>query len=196
MIAYIKWEIIELSFGKVLILTASWLGYELGITDLTYSKISTLESIELFVYHHKTENSEWLYAFMENSEKQVFEEIIKISGIWPKAALQILSLWVENLAIAIKNTDNKTIETIKWIGKKMAEKIILELKDKDFINSSFSQNTNYKKQINLEKGKYDSVISTLSSMWYRKEDIIKVLDELPEEKIEVWEILTYVIKEL
>jgi len=196
MIAYIKWEIIELNFWKVVILTASWIGYELWITDLTYSKISTLENIELFVYHHKTENSEWLYGFIESVEKQVFEEIIKISWVWPKAGLQILSLWVERLANAIKNTDNKTIETIKWIGKKMAEKIILELKDKDFINSSFNQDTNSKKQINIEKGKYDSVISTLSSMWYRKEDIIKVLDELPKEKIEVWEILAYVIKEL
>ena len=109
MISYIKWKIIDLEFNSVTILTNSWVGYELGINELIYSKLSLEEETELFVYHHKTENSENLFAFTNKTEKKLFSELIKISWIWGKVAMQILSLWVDLLISSAKLGDNKTI---------------------------------------------------------------------------------------
>ena len=148
MISYITWKIIDLDFTNMTILTNSWVWYEVLINELTYSKLATIEEVELFIYHYKTENSENLFWFIEKEEKKVFSELIKISWIWWKVAMQILSLWVERLIMAIKWEDNKTIESVKWVGKKMAEKIILELKDKEF-SIDFRKTENVIKTNNL-----------------------------------------------
>ena len=196
MISYIKWKIIDLEFNSVTILTNSWVGYELGINELIYSKLSLEEETELFVYHHKTENSENLFAFTNKTEKKLFSELIKISWIWGKVAMQILSLWVEKLVRAAKTEDNKTIESIKWVWKKMAEKIILELKDKDLWFEVLAKNQNTQKQIFLEESLLSSIKSTLTNMWYNPKDVENILQDLPENLTDVWEIIPYAIKHL
>ena len=177
MISYIKWKIIDLEFNSVTILTNSWVGYELGINELIYSKLSLEEETELFVYHHKTENSENLFAFTNKTEKKLFSELIKISWIWGKVAMQILSLWVDLLISSAKLGDNKTIESIKWIWKKMAEKIIIE-------------------PIFIEEDLFSSIKSTLTNMWYNQKDVENILRELPEDLTDAGTILPYAIKHL
>ena len=196
MISYIKWRIIELDFNYLTILTASGLGYELGINELIYSKITKEEEIELFVYHHKTENSEALFWFIESREKKVFTELVKISWIWGKVAMQILSLWVDRLLTATKSEDNKTIESIKWVGKKMAEKIILEFRDKDFwLEILLPKNTD-KKSSNLDENLLSSIKSTLTNMWYNPKDVENILQDLPAEMNDIWTIISYVVKNI
>ena len=196
MISYIKWKIIDLEFNSVTILTNSWVGYELGINELIYSKLSLEEETELFVFHHKTENSEMLFWFTEKLEKKIFQELIKISWVWWKVAMQILSLWVEKLVRAAKTEDNKTIESIKWVWKKMAEKIILELKDKDLWFEVLAKNQNTQKQIFLEESLLSSIKSTLTNMWYNPKDVENILQNLPENLTDGWEIIPYAIKHL
>lgn len=196
MISYIKWKIIELDFNSLTILTASGLGYELGINELIYSKITKEEEIELFVYHHKTENSEALFWFIESREKKVFTELIKISWIWGKVAMQILSLWVDRLLTATKSEDNKTIESIKWVGKKMAEKIILEFRDKDFWLEIFLPKNTEKKSSNLDENLLSSIKSTLTNMWYNPKDVENILQDLPVEMNDIWTIISYVVKNI
>ena len=195
MISYIKWKIIDLEFNSVTILTNSWVGYELGINELIYSKLSLEEETELFVYHHKTENSENLFAFTNKTEKKLFSELIKISWIWGKVAMQILSLWVDLLISSAKLGDNKTIESIKWIWKKMAEKIIIELRDKDFDYELVVRNSS-KKTIFIEEDLFSSIKSTLTNMWYNPKDVENILRELPEDLTDAGTILPYAIKHL
>ena len=195
MISYIKWKIIDLEFNSVTILTNSWVGYELGINELIYSKLSLEEETELFVYHHKTENSENLFAFTNKTEKKLFSELIKISWIWGKVAMQILSLWVDLLISSAKLGDNKTIESIKWIWKKMAEKIIIELRDKDFDYELVVRNSS-KKTIFIEVDLFSSIKSTLTNMWYNPKDVENILRELPEDLTDAGTILPYAIKHL
>lgn len=196
MISYIKWKIIELDFNLVTILTNSGIGYEIWINELIYAKLWLQEETELFVYHHKTENSEALFWFVEKNEKKVFTELIKISWVWWKVAMQILSLWVENLIFSAKNGDNKTIETIKWVWKKMAEKIILEFRDKDFWFEIQKNEKSQEKNIFIEEDVLNSIKTTLVNMWYEKNEVEKNLKNLPENLKDIWEIIPFIIKNI
>ena len=197
MISYLKWKIIELDFWNLTILTQSWVWYEVFINELIYSRLSIQEEAELYVYHHRTENSQNLFWFNEPLEKKIFTELIKISGVWWKVAMLILWLWINRLIEAISYEDKKTIESIKWIWKKMAEKIVLELKDKDFgvtISSWKDIVENNVKAINREL--FTSIKDTLVNMWYTLKDVEKILSELPDWMEDAWEIIPYIIKEL
>lgn len=194
MISFITWKIIDLDFVLVTVLTNWWVAYDIWINELIYSKLSIWEEVEFYTYHHITENNQTLFGFLEKSEKKVFSEIIKISGIWWKHAMQLLSLWIDRISIAVKNNDNKTLESVKWVWKKMAEKIILELKDKDFwvkITENVLQKSN-----NIDGELQSSIKSTLTNMGYNPRDIDKVLNDLPEEMTDAWDIIPYVIKSL
>jgi len=204
MIAYLKWKIINLKNNKIIILPNSGVGYEVLISELCFSQLQTQKETELFIYHHRTENSQLLFGFLEEEEKQIFEELIKVNWIWWKVALNILSIWISKLIQAIKSADNKTIESIKWIWKKWASKIILELKDSDIIksytniNNTSSQSTNseLKTDTKLISQKYQDVINSLIVMWYKKEDIEKTLANLPESIDSINDIIPFVIKNI
>ena len=204
MIAYLKWEILDLEFTKIVILTSWGVGYEVLINEINFSKIQNdkLINIELFIYHHRTENSQLLFGFLEKEEKIIFEELIKINWVWWKVALNILSIWIYRLAEAIVSWDNKTIESIKWIWKKWASKIILELKDSDIIKSysnlesSKENNKKIDKTITISQNIHNDVKNTLTAMWYNASDIDKVLSELPEDITTINDIIPFVIKQL
>ena len=195
MISYLEGKVIELDFTFVSILTSGWVWYDVGINELTYSKLWVDSEIWMYIYHHITEWNQSLFGFIEREEKKVFSELIKISWVWWKVAMQILSLWIERLILAIQWEDNKTIEGIKWIWKKMAEKIIIELRDKDFwvvINDTET----IKKANTISWDLHTSIKSTLTNMWYNSRDIDNVLWKLPEWIDNAWDIIPYVIKEL
>jgi Holliday junction DNA helicase RuvA len=196
MISYLKWQIIELEFDRLTILTSSWVWYEVFINELIYAKLVLQENAEIFIYHHRTENSQSLFWFTQKDEKIIFNKLIKISWVGWKVAMLILWLWVNRLLESIAYEDNKTIESIKWIGKKMAEKIILELKDKDFWielwnNIKSSDNKNI-----LSKDLFTSIKDTLVNMWYTWKNIDIVLKNLPEWMKEAGDIIPYIIKKL
>lgn len=195
MISYLKWKIIELDFLSLTVLTNTWVWYEVWINELTYSKLALNSEVELYIYHHITEWNQNLFGFIDLEEKKVFTELIKISWVWWKVAMQILSLGIERLLIAISSEDNKTIESIKWIGKKMAEKIIMELRDKDFWISVKSTDTVKKANI-ISWDLHISIKSTLVNMGYNPRDIDKILCELPEWINDAGNIIPYIIREL
>lgn len=196
MIAYIQGKILDISEHSVLILPHSGVGYEVHINELTYSKVVMQEDIDLYVYHHISESTQALYGFIEKEEKDVFLELIKISGIWGKVALSILSLGIDYIVQAVQNDDKKAVEQIKWIGKKMAEKIILELKDKSFIESKAYVSQSLGTQTQLPATLLENIKSTLTNMWYRPRDIDGVLQKLPSDIQWPEQVLAYVIKEL
>lgn len=199
MIGYISGKILEVSDTNILILTESWVGYEIGINEISFATLATREDAELYVYHHITEWAQSLFGFTTIEEKQLFTELIKISGVGWKVALQILSLWKHRLIEAVQNDDKKTIESIKWIGKKMAEKIVLELKDKPFVTShvwSASETQKSLEQIMLPKTLIENITGTLQNMGYQTRDIERVLTQVPDHYSSVEEVLPFMIREL
>ncbi len=190
MISYLHWKIIELNFNSITIMTPWGVWYEVWISELTYTSLSLEQTIEMPVYHHITEGHQALFGFWDISEKDIFTQLIKISGIGGKVAMQMLPLWANRLISSVQSGDNKAIESIKGIWKKMAEKVILELKDKDFITTSSSG----------EKVTHNSwfgdVVATLTNMWYNRSDVEKILADLPEGLDDIGEIIPYVIKNI
>lgn len=201
MIGYISGKILDISDSQVLILPESGVWYELGINEITFSHLATKESAELYVYHHIVEGGQSLFGFETLEEKKLFTELLKISGVGWKVALQILSLGEERLITAIQMDDKKSIEAVKWIGKKMAEKIVLELKDKDFVTSYHVPThsgdvVSENKQISLPKDVRENINSTLQNMWYLPRDIERVMANVPDHYSSVEEILPFMIREL
>jgi Holliday junction DNA helicase RuvA len=198
-IGYISGKILEVSDASVLVLTSSWVGYEIGINEISFATLATREEADLYIYHHITEWGQSLFGFETIEEKKLFTELIKISGVGWKVALQIMSLGKYRLIEAVQNDDKKTIESIKWIGKKMAEKIVLELKDKDFVKSHvwewIADKTN-PEQISLPATLIENITGTLQNMGYQARDIERVLVQVPAHYSSVEEILPFMIREL
>ena len=106
-------------------------GYAVNTTVNTLSKIKLNEKAKLYISEYIKEDSFELYGFATLSEKRCFDMLLTVSGIGPKAAQAILSAATpEGLAIAIMNGDEKAITVAQGVGKKIAQRVILELEDK------------------------------------------------------------------
>lgn len=107
------------------------IGYAVNISLHTYSQIQEAEQYLLHIYYHVTENAHTLYGFADELEKNLFVQLISVSGIGPATARMALSsLQPAEIQKAIAGADVKTIQSIKGIGPKSAQRIILELRDK------------------------------------------------------------------
>jgi Holliday junction DNA helicase RuvA len=130
MIGFLSGKVISSKPTKIL-LDVSGVGYVVFISINTFEKISNKEKISLYIHTHVKEDSITLYGFHNESEKKIFELLISISGIGPKLALGVLSgIQTEDLKDAILNGDVSRIIAIPGIGKKTADRLILELKSK------------------------------------------------------------------
>lgn len=106
-------------------------GYACRTTMNTLAKIRELDEVKLYTYLHVTENALDLFGFADNAELGAFKQLISVSGVGPKAALSILSdITPTKLALCIASGDYKTLTKSPGIGAKIAQRIILELKDK------------------------------------------------------------------
>ena len=130
MIAFLKGEFSYKS-PTVVHMDVGGVGYELQISLNTYSKIEKLEKGTLLTYMQVREDAHVLYGFFELSEKNLFIQLISVSGIGAATARMMLSsMRPEEIIRAIVQGNSKILESIKGIGKKSAERIVLELRDK------------------------------------------------------------------
>jgi len=130
MIAYLKGRLVFKDPTR-LIIDVNGVGYDVHISLTTYSAVKDKENITILTYLHVKEDSHTLFGFSQESEKQMFLKLISISGVGPSTGLMVQSsLSASEIKQAIVNEDVKTIQSVKGIGKKTAERIILELKDK------------------------------------------------------------------
>jgi Holliday junction DNA helicase RuvA len=107
------------------------IGYELQISLNTYSRIQNLESGMLLTYLHIREDAHVLYGFFDKAEKEMFIHLISVSGVGASTARMMLSsLKPDEISRAILQGNARQLESVKGIGKKSAERIILELRDK------------------------------------------------------------------
>ncbi|WP_266203116.1 Holliday junction branch migration protein RuvA [Pontibacter kalidii] len=130
MIAYIDGKLTHKDPTYVII-EASGVGYQIKIPLSTYSSLPGGERCRLHTFLHIKEDAHTLYGFTTVAEKEAFLHLISISGVGPNTGLMILSsLSVEEIQQAIVREDVRTIQHVKGIGAKTAQRIILELKDK------------------------------------------------------------------
>jgi Holliday junction DNA helicase RuvA len=114
-----------------LLLDVNGVGYQIFIPISTFEKIAENSAVSLFIYTYIREDIINLYGFYSEQEKQMFEMLISISGIGPKVALSILSgITVDDLSHAILNGNIGRLVSIPGVGRKTAERIVLELKSK------------------------------------------------------------------
>lgn len=130
MIEYIKGTIVELSPAE-LILENNGIGYGILISLQTYQALENKKEATVYIYHYLREDMEEYYGFASKDERELFELLIGVSGIGVSSARMMLSsLSAEEIRQAILAEDVARIKSVKGIGVKSAQKVIIELKDK------------------------------------------------------------------
>ena len=131
MIGYLKGKVIYISAESAIILTGG-VGYEVYCSASAFSKMAEGQEAEIYTYMQVSEQSGvQLYGFSSVQEKNMFLKLISVSGVGPKGGISVLSqMNVNDVAIAIATSDIKALASVKGLGKKTAEKIIVELRDR------------------------------------------------------------------
>jgi Holliday junction DNA helicase RuvA len=131
MIAHLRGRLIE-KHPQQAILEAGGVGYDVVISVSTYSELPPEgNEVALFIHTHVREDALALYGFLNAADKRVFERLITVSGVGPKLAVTIQSgLSAERLVGAIRGQDHATLSQIPGIGKRLAERLVVDLKDK------------------------------------------------------------------
>jgi Holliday junction DNA helicase RuvA len=130
MISFVRGKFVRKSPAQVVV-DVNGVGYELQISLNTYSAINNDNNGQLFTYLHITENAQTLYGFFEQYEKELFLQLISVSGVGASTARMMLSgMKPDEIVKAIVQNNVRQLESIKGIGRKTAERLIVELKDK------------------------------------------------------------------
>ncbi len=170
MISYLKGKIIASRTGFLIIETA-WVGYGVNVDAAIVKKNG--EKYELFIHEHIREDCHDLYGFPTFEELELFERLISVNGVGPKAGLNIMSAGKPDKIISAIISDNLGFFTaISGIGKKVAAKIILDLKSK------LSGDRN----INILAGDADSesLVDTLTQLGYKRSEISAIITKMPD----------------
>jgi Holliday junction DNA helicase RuvA len=188
MISYIKGKVILKSENFIIVSTGN-VGYKVFImSDL--GKIG--EDVELFTHLNVREDALVLYGFLEYKELELFELLISISGIGPKAGMGILSLAdPETVKIAIAKGDSSILTKVSGIGKKTAERVILELRNKFSISDVENLGDKTK-----EIGDYSDAVEALVSLGYSSAEAKKALSNISPEIKDISERIKMALKEL
>ncbi len=131
MIAHLRGQLIA-KHPQQAIVEAGGVGYDVVISVATYSALPAEgNEVALFIHTHVREDALALYGFLDAGDKRLFERLITVSGVGPKLAVTIQSgLSAERLVGAIRGQDHATLSQIPGIGKRMAERLVVDLKDK------------------------------------------------------------------
>jgi len=131
MIDFVKGKIDELTPATAVIECAGGVGYALNISLNTYSAIQDKQEVKLYVYEAIREDAWVLFGFASKAERELFLLLLTVSGVGGNTARMVLSSFsVSELATIITENNDRLLATVKGLGKKTAQKIILELKDK------------------------------------------------------------------
>jgi holliday junction DNA helicase RuvA len=175
MIAYLKGTLGHKSKEEC-ILDVGGVGYRVEISAQTYETLPGKEKeLKLLIYHHITDNDQRLFGFASAREKNLFERLITVKGIGPKLGLTILSgMPAANLMEAIVTQNTASLSKISGIGKKTAERMVLELKDKLFDETQPSVATGATNQ----RTKYEEAASALEALGFKKRDAEQTVNKI------------------
>ncbi|MEI8361130.1 MAG: Holliday junction branch migration protein RuvA [bacterium] len=130
MIAFLKGQIIN-KRKNFLIVEVGGIGYQVFVSPTMYADMITSQAVDLYIHDHVKEESRDLYGFRSLDELEMFELLLSISGVGPKSALGIMAIAnIDELKLAIASGDVAMLNKVSGIGKKTAERIVLELREK------------------------------------------------------------------
>ena len=175
MIAHIKGIIAE-KFLNSVIVDVHGVGYELMVTAPDFDNINLGDEIKFYTYHSIRENSEELYGFSSLAAKKLFELLISVQGIGPKAGIAILSLAnPEEVRNAIANADAVFVSKAQGVGKKSAERVIVDLRDKVGIPSHYGATDILAKQ---SKNEPDEALDALIALGFPLKEATAILEKV------------------
>ena len=171
MISYISGQVIDQEESALTILCRG-IGYEVTCSENTITDISDQKVVQLWIYTHVREDSFHLFGFSSKIEKRLFLSLIKVNGVGPKLAIQILSgARLEKIIDAIEAKDVKTLMSLPRVGKKTAEQMILTLKG-TLVMDSGAKST-------VPRKPHQEILSALVNLGFRSVDVEEVIQVLP-----------------
>ena len=192
MISWIKGELVDLwqtNNKFYIVINCQGLGYEIQILESIYIKLKIKEiphqNIVFWLKHIKKEDSDLLFGFKDKKQKDFFVEILKIRGVGSQIGMALLNKFsIGEIINAINSKDKKLISSVQGIGQKMAERIILDLKNILNIKSTFNEeisNCNFQKENHEINSMLQDIDLTLQSLNYTNKEIKKLLPILVNE---------------
>jgi len=173
MIHHLKGQLIEKN-PTYLVVACNGVGYLVNISLHTFSLIPDSENISIYTHLHVKEDSHTLYGFYQKSERDIFRLLISVSGVGTSTARTMLSSLEPNqVKEAIANADVPTIQSVKGIGAKTAQRVILDLKDK--ILKVYGEDEVFVPQDNTIK---EEALSALETLGFARKQATRVVDKI------------------
>ena len=178
MIAHVSGVVAE-KFGSAVIVDVHGVGYEVNVALGDYERALLNEEVKFYTYHHIREQSQDLFGFSSLATKKLFEMLITVQGVGPKAALAILSLGEgETVRNAIANSDVAFITKASGVGKKTAERVAVDLSDK--VGMPLYYDTT-QKGVTQPINHTDEALEALMALGYNLNDATKALEGISTE---------------
>ncbi len=176
MIAHVEGIVTEKLFASVIV-DVHGVGYEVNVAAGDYDRAALRETIKFYTYHHIREQSQELFGFRTLAAKKLFELLITVQGVGPKAAMSILSLGdSEIVRNAIANSDSVFVAKASGVGKRIAERVIVDLADKVGLPLSYDvSNMGTVQQVSHT----DEAMEALMALGYSLADATKALEGVP-----------------
>ena len=195
MFAYVKGTLEEKA-NDYIVLEAGGIGYKIFMSS---SSIATMEEcgniVKVHTYYHVREDNISLYGFKTKEELNLFELLISVSGIGSKSAISMLSnITPSSFALAVITDDVKKLTDLPGIGKKTAQRIILELKDK--LKAQENETKVDVKEIIKNDDNIEEAIAALQILGYNKKEIEKVLEKIETKEMSTEDIIKNGLKYL
>ena len=176
MIAHISGKIAEKFAGSVIV-DVSGVGYEVIVPSNEFERSVLGEEVKFYTFHNITDRSQELFGFSSLAAKKLFELLITVQGIGPRAGIAIMSLGeTEEVRNAIACEDAKFIQKATGVGKKSAERVILDLKDK--VGMAISKPDGVDDNISLAS---DEALEALIALGFNLNDATKALEQIPRD---------------
>ena len=176
MIAHISGKIVEKFAGSVIVDVAG-VGYEVIVPTNEFERAVLGDDIKFYTYHNITDRSQELFGFSSLAAKKLFELLITVQGIGPRAGIAIMSLGeTEDVRNSIACEDAKFIQKASGVGKKSAERVILDLKDK--VGMAISKHNSVGINISLAS---DEALEALIALGFNLNDATKALEQIPRD---------------
>ena len=173
MIAHVFGVVAE-KFNSSVIVDVGGVGYEVAVPLGDYDNIKLDTEVKFYTYHHVREQSEELFGFSSLAAKKLFELLITVQGVGPKAALAILSLGsAEAVRNAIANSDSAFVQQAKGVGKKTAERVVIDLSDKVGLPTHYGRKDD---PVQTELNTNDEALEALMALGYTLADASKALE--------------------
>ena len=175
MIAHVFGVVAE-KVGNSVIVDVHGVGYEVQVSLPDLEKVVLQESVKFYTYHHVREQSQELFGFSSLAAKKLFELLITVQGVGPKAALAILSLGeAEQVRNAIANGDSAYVSKASGVGKKIAERVVVDLSDKVGLATALTPSGEAGSVIPAG----DEALEALMALGYNLHDATIALEKVP-----------------